>query len=206
LADGKTHVEYHNKFWIPSLVFSIIIDILIFRNSFVQMILFESFFVICYWLGENIISPDLDLISINSSDGRLISFGKHVANKLKKIGCVGGIIGFFIGLIPFAFSQWSAAYSYAMSFIGGHRSFWSHSLVLSTLIREIWFDIPFAILLYFVFNYGALTWGWKNIVFETYMDIWLYPLFLAEFIAFTFTDSIHLFLDSAWFKDYNNKK
>ena len=196
----------HNKFWIPSIVLALVASFVIFRSDFAQVFLFNIFFILFYWMGENLISCDLDLISISGQDGRLISFGKHVADKLKKIGFFGKIIGFFVGLLPFMFSQWSAAYSYTMSFVGGHRSFWSHSLVLSTLIREIWFDIPFAILLYFVFNYGALNWGWKNIVFETYMDIWLYPLLLAEFIAFTFTDSIHLFLDSVWFKDYNNKK
>jgi uncharacterized metal-binding protein len=206
MTDGVTHVKYHNKFWIPSLVFSAIINILIFRNNFVQLILFESFFVICYWLGENIIGPDLDLISISSQDGRMITFGEKVAKKLSRLGFIGSIIGFFVGIIPFMFSAWSSFYAYTMQFLGGHRNIFSHSPILSTLGRMIWFNIIIFIILLNVYSIGVANWNWSsNYVFELYLDIWLFDYFLAQFIAWSISDLIHLFLDSERFKHINKK-
>ena len=174
-----------------------------FRDNIFQFALYEIFFILFYWIGENIVSCDLDLISISGQDGRAITFGKKdISDKLaRRIGFFSKIIGYAVGIIPFLFSQWSAFYSYTMQFLGGHRNPFSHSLVLSTVIRMIWFDVIFYVMANQIYASGVSAWHWTgSIWFDLYMDIWLIPVLAGQFIAWSITDVMHLILDSEWAK------
>ena len=200
MADGKNHQLAHNKFWIPSIILALIAGFVIFRDSFFQVFLFDVFFLIFYWLGENVVSPDLDLISISGQDGRMITFGMDVTKKLRS-GFFSKLIGFFIGIPTLLFSNWSSFYSYTMQFLGGHRNFWSHSLFVSTLGRMIWFNTIIAFILWFLFLHGRQYWNWSNdISFNLYLDIWLEPFSMAQFLAWVISDSIHIAMDTEYAK------
>ena len=203
MADGHTHVAYHNKLWIPSVAISVAIALIYFGNNFLHLILFEIFFILFYWIGENLVSCNLDQIGVGSQDARAITFGKKdISDKLeKKIGFVSKFIGYFLGIIPFLFSEWSAFYAYTNQFLGGHRNPFSHSLVLSTILRMIWFDVIFYMMANQIYASGVSGWHWTGTMyFDLYMDVWLVPVLVSQFIAWTITDATHLTLDTEWAK------
>jgi hypothetical protein len=203
MAPGQIHVAYHNRLWIPAIGISIALGKIFFSNNFIHLAIYEISFLLFYWIGENIVSCDLDLISISGQDGRAITFGKKdISDKLqKKIGFLSKIIGYLIGIIPFMFSQWSAFYSYSMQFLGGHRNPFSHSLVLSTILRMIWFDVVFYLMANQIYATGISSWHWTgSMYFNLYMDVWLVPILAGQFAAWSITDATHLLLDTEWAK------
>ena len=141
----------------------------------------DFFYILFYFLGENYVSPDIDLISISGQDGRMLSLGKK---------------NFIFGIFGLLFAIWSMVYSWINQFLGGHRNFWSHSLVISTIGRMIWFNIPFVVILWGVVAY----WGWADWYYQIYLDVYLVSLLLAQFCAWSFSDTIHLIYDSEWAK------
>lgn len=206
MADGKTHVKYHNLFWFPSLILSLFSSFLFFRHNIFILCLFNAFFILNYWLAENFVSPDLDLISISGQDGRMIGSGKYISNSLGK-GYLSKIVGFFVGIPGLLFSQHSSNYSYAMQFFGGHRNFWSHSFIISTIGRIIWFNLLVFIGLGLIYSFGVTVWEWSGTFsYDLFLDIWLLPYLSAQFLAWLISDSIHLFLDTEFWKGYTQNK
>jgi hypothetical protein len=107
---------------------------------------------------------------------------------------------FALGLVGLFTAQYSMAYAWLIEFVGGHRSFFSHSPVISTLIRQVWFNVPISFVLNWIFTIGNQKWGWHSIYFELYCDYWLIPYLLAQFTAFGISDIIHIVLDSDYAK------
>ena len=83
--------------------------------------------VYCGYTVGRVITPDLDLISITESEALAI---KSVI---------------FLPLVA-----WTTLYARIMQVLGGHRGFWSHSLILSTFIRLCWFAFPVVVVLHLV--------------------------------------------------------
>ena len=136
-------------------------------------------------MGEKLISPDLDLISISGQDGRALSYIKK--NPLL------GIFGLF-------FALWSMVYSWCMIPLGGHRNMWSHGLIIGTIGRMIWFNLPLTIIGYMV-SYNLI--GIKSdFYYNLWMDYWLLPYLAAQFLAWNFSDAIHILLDQEFVKGW----
>jgi hypothetical protein len=202
MAPGNVHRYYHDKFWLFGFLISFGIGIIVFRNNLFHLMIYEISYVIFYWLGENVVSPDLDQIVVGSQDAKLITFGEKIAIRLKKLKFLAKIIGFFVGLPALFFSLWSAVYAYGNQFLGGHRNFWSHSFMISTVGRMIWFDIVIFIGIWNFYLFGVKSWRWNtSLSFEFYLDVWLFSALLGQFLAWTISDSIHLILDSRWAKE-----
>jgi hypothetical protein len=203
LSDGKTHKYYHDWLWLPNVLISvalaIILHITIFSFDFWKSFLFLLSFFLHYLLGENIISPDLDQISVGSQDATLITYGKDFAEKFRKsnvfIKLFANIFGFVIGLPGVVLFGYSALYAYAISFVGGHRSFFSHFPVVGTVGRMIWESIPIVIVCFFWYSYGVSMWGWNGFWYYMYLDIWLLPVILGQFLGLNNSDLIHIYLD-----------
>jgi len=177
-----------------------LIGIMIFNVEFFRLFVFDVFYIVFYLIGENLVSPDLDLISISGQDGRLITFGQKFAVKFKKYGFLAKIAGFFVGLPSFFFSLWSAFYAYGCQFVGGHRNWLSHSPIIGTIGRMIWFNIMIFGWMWILYLYGTTNWGWKSFEYQFYLDAWLFPALLGQFLAWNISDGIHLVLDSKWAK------
>ena len=44
-------------------------------------------------------------------------------------------------------------------------------------------------------------WHWTgSIYFDLYLDVWLVPVLVGQFMAWTITDATHLLLDTEWAK------
>lgn len=109
------------------------------------------------------ITNDLDLISITSDEAKWI---KSVV---------------FIPIIV-----WSTLYARIASVFGGHRSFFSHSVFFSSVIRLLWFGFPILLLLrQFYFS---------PVVTE----------FFGLCLGLSIADAIHTALD--WSEKYFDKK
>jgi hypothetical protein len=205
MADGVTHVKYHDKMWVVGFVFALILGAGIFYKSLANFLIFVVLYIFFYAIAERFISPDLDLLSLSAQDGRMIMLGKHTLEKIRHWN-------FFIRvlLIPFCFvlglfglftAQYSMAYAWLIEFGGGHRSVFSHSPVLSTLIRQLWFNVPISFVINWIFTIGNQRFAWHSIYWELYLDYWLVPYLLAQFVAWSVSDITHLVLDSDWAKN-----
>ncbi len=134
------------------------------------------------------IDPDLDLISITKSEGDMLRTMKRF-----KLGFIGAL-----------FVSWWFLYAYIISLVGSHRSKWSHSLVVGTIGRQVWFNIPIFFGVYIFINHSITIWGtppFEEIGFRyLWMTSWLKPYLITQFVAWTIGDGIHLFKDKIIFK------
>jgi hypothetical protein len=130
----------------------------------------------------SVVEPDLDQIGITSSEGRAM-------RGTKAGGALTGMLG------AFWVAYW-LIYAYLIGLVGGHRSKFSHGVGIGTLGRIFYFNFPFAVLL------GILCWywGWSDWAYQLYLDVWLVPYLLSQFLAWFLTDGVHLILDTPWAK------
>jgi hypothetical protein len=143
-----------------------------------------------YFAGA-VIEPDQDQIGLTGGDGDFLRL-KTIKGKLP----IRVIIGFF-GLL---LATWSFWYAWIVGWFGGHRSWLSHGILVGTLGRVVWWNIPLAFLLEQVcvgIGWPMTSWG-----YELYLDVWLVPYFGAQLAAWLFSDGIHLLLDTEWAKKY----
>ncbi len=141
-------------------------------------------FIFCiwnYWLCR-FTSPDIDHISINLDEGEGMRF-------LEKIPIIGWILRAL-------WLSYTTFYAGIMLALGGHRSFFSHSLIVGTGGRIIFFSIPFWALLYIVETRNGNVWNWGNVYNKFNMQYWLIPLYFSQSIMWTIGDAIHLLLDT----------
>jgi len=113
-----------------------------------------ALFIPIGYMLEFFIDPDLDELGITSAEGRMI----HT-----------------VVLIPLV--AWTTLYA---KIIGKHRSFWSHTPVIGTLIRLCWMLFPFV----------ALLWYW-HILPNSYTP----QIFLGIWLGLSMADTVH------WLKD-----
>jgi hypothetical protein len=140
-------------------------------NAWIFLVLYPLF----YWIG-NFLEPDSDLISLSSSDGAML--------RLRQINIIIGFWGLLLAI-------WSMIYAWI---INKHRSFWSHSIFVSTVIRVIWWNIPIFFILSQIAFYNH--WIFEEMFYQAYSEYWIYGYFLAMFSALFFSDCIHIVLDT----------
>jgi len=209
MADGKTHEVYLRKLWPVILLLSIVIG-LIGRNLLYTVFLILNF-SIC-----DILDPDADQLGLTKSEGDALRTAKRL-----RIGFIGALwiawwflYAYIIGVygrkkeeIPWKFKGGVARivifiYRNTVGLFRGHRSPASHSLVLGTIIRMIWFNIPLFVLFVFLEYYGLRHW-WKNdypyfmsaVHWNLSMNMWLIPYIVTQFISWTIGDAVHLWAD-----------
>lgn len=110
-----------------------------------------------YLLGD-LVTPDQDLVSIDR--------GESIAIK--------SVI--FLPLVA-----WTTLYARIMQGMGGHRGFWSHSLLVSTFIRLCWFLFPVVMLLKVM--------GLGDILPQYDLN------FLGVFYGLSIADALHIIAD-----------
>ena len=143
----KRMLRYGNIFFPLTLLVAIIIGF--FWNWYI------GYFVIAGWgLHGFGIDNDLDLTGISRSEGLWIKL----------------II--FIPLLG-----WSTLYARIFQGWGGHRGFWTHSFIISTFIRLLFFGFPF------------VYW------FRIYWQDSLWREFTGMFIGLVISDSLHTIAD-----------
>ena len=146
-------------------------------------------FIFCiwnYWLCR-FTSPDIDHISINLDEGEGMRF-------LEKIPIIGWILRAL-------WLSYTTFYAGIMLALGGHRSFFSHSLIVGTGGRIIFFSFPFWMFLYFIEIRNGNIWNWENVYNKFNMQYWLIPLYFSQSIMWTIGDAIHLLLDTEFVKN-----
>jgi uncharacterized metal-binding protein len=132
------------------------------------------------------IDPDEDQIGITLSEGRALRGTKNINP--------------FIGFIgAFHVAYW-LIYAYMIGLVGGHRSVFSHGWIIGTVLRIIYFNIPFAVGLWLFYNWAVVNWGWHDPIWSLYLDWWLAPYLLSQFLAWFVSDGMHLILDTEWAK------
>ena len=195
MADGITHRKYLNKGWIIILPLGIVVTSITFSLT-PYWYLYGLFLYLNYFLARYI-DCDSDHISYTMAESDLV-------NSLKKMNIVFGFFGaMFVG--------YGFLYSYLISLVGGHRSFFSHSVPVGTVGRIIFFNLPVAKWCWDFYNFGLQKWGWIiSIGFyeSTKMQIWLIPYLSMQLLAWCIGDIIHLILDQEWAKGllYEPKK
>lgn len=108
--------------------------------------------IIGYGLIGQFVDPDLDLVGITSAEGRM----------MRKLPLIGGL---FVAYWTF----------YGFLFRGKHRSFWTHSLFVSTAIR----------FLYMFWFFWYLGW-WSP---------WLVEFMTGVYFGMSTSDAIHSIAD-----------
>lgn len=147
MPDGKTHRKIYKKY-APLIIIPMSISF-IFGHWY-----FAIWIFIGYLLHGAGITPDLDLEGINNDEAMWIN------------------TFIFIPLV-----MWSTMYARAIRKFGSHRSFWSHSFVLSSFIRLMWFGFPFIM------------------VFRYFFIDPIYVEFMAMLIGLSIADAYHILAD-----------
>jgi uncharacterized metal-binding protein len=184
MADGITHANYQSKGWIFVFILVAILGYIAYELKSIFYLLTICFVLINYPLG-NICEPDNDLIGTTTSEGKVLRF-------TRKFSPLGG----FFGVI---WVNWWTIYAFIMSYFGGHRGL-SHTHILGTLTRIIFFNIPIVV----SFFIGAKLANIEYIILYKllFLEYLLFPYLLGQFLALTISDEIHLFCDSKFFKHY----
>lgn len=200
MADGRTHELYLRRLGRPLSV--PVGGFLLLFFGILYFIFFYFNFFICEFLD-----PDADQMGLTKSEGDVL----RTAQKFK-IGFLGAvwvswwfIYSYIIGVgsripdyrkkngikktILFALSpiRW---------LFRGHRSIGSHGIIIGTTGRMIWFNIPIFVLLYL---FSSSYWGSSDIFYlsyQLYVDYWLIPYLVSQFVAWTLGDAVHVLLDS----------
>jgi uncharacterized metal-binding protein len=132
----------------------------------------------------NVVDPDLDQISLGSQEGRAL-------RGTKRFGC---FVGFFGALWV---SYWFM-YAFFIGLVGGHRSVFSHGVVIGTIGRMIYFNVPIFLFFVGVGDIGKAYFQWANTLHNLYLEVWLLPYVITQLTAWLIADQIHLTLDLVW--------
>jgi uncharacterized metal-binding protein len=185
MSSGNIHHLWYKRIFFPIILPAIIITTLLSISLKINFVLIFLFGFIQYWLAS-FIGPDLDLPGLNDDDGRMMRFGKKTFPLFTIFGYITTAYWFF--------------YAWLIGLVGGHRSIFSHGVLIGTIGRIIYFNIPIFLGLYFLYRYGMRNWNWSNPSYELYLDVWILPYILSQFIIWSLTDSLHILLDGRWAK------
>lgn len=90
----------------------------------------------------------------------------------------------------------TAIYAGIMLRFGGHRSIFSHGLIIGTIGRMIFFNIPIWFVFYWVEMKKFGYYDFSNVYQRWSMQYWLFPYYLSQFLMLNIGDSIHILLDT----------
>lgn len=180
IAPGHVHRKYLNLGWIIALPVSYFFSIFMAEQGYSR---FYSF-IFCiwnYWLCR-LIDPDLDHASLSISEGTGMRF-------FEKIWFVGWIFrALWMGM--------TAIYAGIMLQFGGHRSFLSHSFIVGTIGRIIFFNAPIFYFFYWKEISEVGVFIWSNMYYRWNMQTWLIPFYFSQMLMLSIGDTIHLILDT----------
>jgi hypothetical protein len=186
MASGEIHSSYIQKGWSVVIPLGIVYTGFLYVYGVKYFYLYPIFFYMNYSLCD-VFNPDNDLISITSGEGIILRTTKK----------------YWLGFLGALLVSYGFLYSYLIGLVGGHRSKFSHSMILGTLGRMIFYNFPGYIFLLNFYSYGIRNWGWTLTIglYESCkMEIWLAPYLISQFLAWSIGDGIHLILDSEWAK------
>ncbi len=186
MADGITHNKYLRMGWYIIIPLGLILWITTsyFENS--NSFLYVLFLYINFLLCE-IIDPDADQLSLTSAEGRVLRFTRK----------------FYLGFFGALFVAYTFIYAYIIGLFGGHRSPLSHGVLIGTIGRMIFYNIPVMFLFYGIYSYGLVNWSWiptVSVYHSFAMERWFPQYIVSQFTAWFVGDGIHLILDSEWAK------
>jgi len=141
-------------------------------------------FIFClwnYWLCR-LLDPDLDMLGETTSE----STGIRMLRRIPLIGWL--LLAFWVSYTTF--------YAAIISSFGGHRSWLSHGLIVGTVFRMIFFNIPMWTFIYWERIRAGRTWDFSQSYIDWNMDSWLVPYYLSQFLLLNLGDAIHLLLDT----------
>ncbi len=192
MADGVSHRRFLDLGWGIALPVSFWFSGLMYIQGYNYW--FSLIFCIWnYWLCR-LIDPDLDLLGASTAE----STGMKILRKIP-------IIGWILVASWMAYTTFYAGIIYSL---GGHRSIASHSLIIGTIGRMIFFNIPFWLFIYWERLRTGNVWNFREVYSDWRMDIWLYPYYFSQFLMLSIGDAIHLLLDTEMVKGilYQPKK
>ncbi len=190
MAPGIVHHEYYKRIIPLALILGIGETIIIglFFYKYIDPIFYFCFYLLNYGLGY-VIDPDNDAYSITLSEGIIL-------RETKK---------FHIGFFGACHVSYWFIYAYLIGLVGGHRSPFSHSWGLGTVLRIIYFNIPLVVTLSLFCNFAIIKLGWQmngfnDISNSLFLNWWVAPYLLSQFTAWFISDGMHLILDTEWAK------
>lgn len=187
LSDGITHEKYLRKGWFIIIPLGVSFLFLGKLNILYPIFLCINF-LICEFL-----SPDADQLGLVKEEGDILRTFRR----------------FYLGPLGAVIVGYWTVYAEICLYFGGHRSWFSHGWVVGTFGRMVWFNLPLVMGFYQFYLKGVAEWGWHSFGVigwnYFYMDIWLIPYLITQLCAWEIGDSIHLILDTDWFKRLNNK-
>ena len=173
MPDGQIHYEYWSKLKTPARIIALVTFNIILRVTNLSLIICSIFFfgqILAYELLGRYLDPDLDQPSWTAAEGRMIKdFGVFALPLL----AYWSVYAYFIFALAYITKTTNGS-------LGGHRTFWSHSIPLGTIIR-------------FVFAFW-----WTPFVITYFNGEYLYysiTLLLGMFVGLVNSDSIHIYLD-----------
>ena len=194
MASGDVHHNYLRKGWAVAFPLSILMYLMMLSENVSYPYLYGIFSVVNYLLCE-LIDPDNDQLALTLADGIALRLSRK----------------FYLGFIGAIFVSYNFLYAYIAGLFGGHRSWFSHGWIVGTLGRMIFYNSLLLFIFYNIYSFGILKWGWQtniSLYQYFYMNIWLKPYLITQFIMWNIGDGIHLLLDTSWAKGrlYKPKK
>jgi hypothetical protein len=192
MADGITHDLYLRKNWIVIIPLGIFLFLLKMKEPYAYL-----YPLFLYW-NYNLcryINPDDDLFSLSLAEGLILRTSKKY------------YLGFFGALLVAD----KFMYAYIAGLFGGHRSLFSHGLLIGTIGRMLFYNIQAYVVAIFLYSNGSLYWDWQpvaSVQFLFYFDQWGVIFLTMQFAAWFYADAVHLILDSEYAKGrfYDPKK
>ena len=187
-SDGVTHQIYLRKGWVFVVPLGIVLFLISGLNLLYPIFTYVNFFICDF------VDPDNDQLTLTKADGDILRTFRRF-----KLGLLGAMI---VG-------YWTL-YAELMLYFGGHRSWASHGWLVGTIGRMICFNLPIGAILYFFYLKGYAEWGWHTFSQVGwnyfYMNVWLIPYLVTQLISWSIGDTIHLVLDTKWWKDNYGRK
>ena len=179
MADGVTHRRYLNLGWILVIPLSFYISYLFYLGGY-NFLLTEIFCLYNYWLCR-MLDPDADILQI--------TVGESTGNRLlEKIPLFGGVLRAL-------WMSYTTLYAGIIMMFGGHRSIMSHGLLIGTIGRILYFNLPLFLFLRWIYFKYYEVWVFNNFWYLFFMDKWFIPYYGAQLIFMFIGDGIHLILD-----------